>query len=337
MRPTSPFMEKVRTQLRLRHYAYSTEKSYMHWIRAFIRHFDLRHPEELGAHEVSDYLTFLATERSVSSSTQNQAMSALVFLYRHVLDKPLDNSILSIRARTKRRLPVVLSRSEVKRLLDQLNGTNWLVASLLYGSGLRLMEGLRLRVKDINFKHRCIIVRQGKGNKDRVVTLPDVLSAPLDHQLLQRRSQWELDKSRGNHSVYLPFALRRKFPNAAAEWGWQFVFGAHQLSNDPVSGQLRRHHIHPSSLQKAMKQAVYRSELSKYASCHTLRHSFATHLLENGADIRTIQQQLGHASVQTTMIYTHILERGGFAVRSPLDNLLDNPSMHIEQATTPIS
>jgi integron integrase len=245
-------------------------------------------------------------------------------MYRHVLDKPFGDAISSIRAKGEKRIPFVLSIDEVRRLLNELDGVHWLVTSLLYGSGLRLMEGLRLRVKDLDFERRCLVVRQGKGKKDRIVTLPDRLHEPLKAQLAHRRSIFELDRKRNLHSVYLPYALSRKYPGAATQWEWQYVFTAKVMSHNPRDNLMRRHHLHKSGVQKALKLAVARAGLNPVASCHTLRHSFATHLLEAGADIRTIQEQLGHASVQTTMIYTHVINRGGLAVRSPLD-WLDGP------------
>ncbi len=315
----SPFINMVRNAIRLRHYSHSTEKTYVYWIRKFIRFHKYKHPAEMHTDEVTSFLTYLAVERKVSPSTQNQALSALLFLYRSVLNKPFDKQIAGVRASPKRKLPVVLTISEVKRLLNCLNGTYWLIGSLLYGSGLRLMEGLSLRVKDIDVDHLCLIIRNGKGGKDRVVTLSRSLIEPLHAHLAWRFEQWQRDCSNGVGCVYLPYALERKYPNAATSWEWQYVFSARSVSNIPGKAAKRRHHLHQSSMQKAMKLAVRRASIQKPATSHTLRHSFATHLLESGADIRTIQEQLGHANVQTTMIYTHVLNRGGAAVRSPLD------------------
>ncbi|MFK8031198.1 MAG: integron integrase [Gammaproteobacteria bacterium] len=320
----SPFLKTVRDAIRLRHYARSTEKAYLFWIERFIRYHNMNHPKNMHDTEVIQFLTYLAVEQNVAPSTQNQAYNALLFMYRHVLAKPFGEELDAVRAKGKKRIPTVLSVEEVRHLLGELNGIHWLVASLLYGSGLRLTESLRLRVKDFEFERRCLVVRQGKGNKDRIVTLPDSLHAPLKAHLSQRRATFELDRTRGVHSVELPFALKRKYPKANTAWKWQYVFAARLLTkcNDNV---MRRVHLHPSSMQKTIKLAVARSGVNALTTCHTLRHSFATHLLEAGADIRTIQEQLGHASVQTTMIYTHIINRGGLAVRSPLDWLEGQP------------
>ncbi len=246
-------------------------------------------------------------------------------MYRHVLDKPFGDAISSVRAKGEKRIPFVLSIDEVRRLLNELDGIHWLVASLLYGSGLRLLEGLRLRVKDLDFERRCLVVRQGKGNKDRIATLPDRLHEPLRAKFLQRRSVFELDKKRDLHSVHLPYALGSKYPRAATEWEWQYVFTAKLMAHDSRDNLVRRHHLHVSGIQKALKSAVGRAGLNPVVSCHTLRHSFATNLLEAGAYIRTILEQLGHISEQTTMIYSHVINRGGLAVRSPLDWLDGSP------------
>ncbi|MEM7082180.1 MAG: integron integrase [Pseudomonadota bacterium] len=321
----SPFLQSVREAVRVRHYARSTEKAYVFWIEKFIRFHNMQHPKDMGDSEVVGFLTHLAVDKKVAPSTQKQAYSALVFLYRHVLEKPLSEELEAVRAKERKRVPLVLTINEVRKVLNELDGVSWLVASILYGSGLRLMECLRLRVKDIDFGRRCLVVRQGKGHKDRVVTLPDRLREPLRAHLAQRRAVFDLDKQRNQHSVYLPYALKRKYPNAPTTWQWQYVFAARLQSYDKRDRVTRRHHVHASSIQKALKYAIGRAEVNPLASCHTLRHSFATHLLEGGADIRTIQEQLGHANVQTTMIYTHIVKRGGLAVRSPLD-WLDAPS-----------
>lgn len=320
----SPFLESVRNAIRLRHYARSTEKAYLYWVEKYIRFHDMKHPKDMHDAEVIQFLTHLAVENNVAPSTQNQAYNALLFVYRHVLDKPFSDALNSIRAKGKKRIPLVLTIDEVRKVLRELDGIHWLVASLLYGSGLRLLESLRLRVKDLEFSHKCLVVRQGKGNKDRIVTLPDRLHDPLKAHLAQRRAVFDLDKKRDLHSVYLPYSLRYKYPNASVTWEWQYVFAARSVIHDARDNVLRRPHLHPSGLQKEIKLAVARAGVNPLASCHTLRHSFATHLLEAGADIRTIQEQLGHANVQTTMIYTHIINRGGLAVRSPLD-WLDGP------------
>lgn len=317
-RTGSPFLSRVRDAMRVRHYSIRTEDAYLGWMRRFILFHGKRHPQEMGAVEVAAFLTHLAVEGRVSAATQNQALNALVFLYDKVLEQPLGEIAGIVRAKPKRKLPVVLSPDEVRRVLRELSGTHWLIACLQYGSGLRLMESVRLRVKDLDFAYRTITVRDGKGSKDRVVTLPDELISPLRVQLRWRRVVFARDKAMGHASVYMPFALARKYPNAETEFAWQYVFPSERISEDPRSGVLRRHHIDESSVQKAVRRAVQAAGVHKPASCHTFRHSFATHLLERGADIRTVQEQLGHADVRTTQIYTHVLQRGGRAVASPL-------------------
>jgi len=318
----SPFLNRVRHTIRTRHYSLRTEQAYVGWIRRFILFHNKRHPEELGETEVSEFLTHLAVNRRVSPNTQNQALNALVFLYRHVIGRPLGDILGTVRARRPQRLPVVLSREEVRRLFQHLDGPHWLPGSLLYGSGLRLMECLRLRVKDLDFDHRAITVRSGKGGNDRVVTLPDPCIEPLKRQLQMVRNLHEKDLRDGFGAVWLPDALARKYPRAPKEWGWQYVFPASRRSVDPHSGVTRRHHLDDSGLQKAIKLAVRKAGITRPASCHTLRHAFATHLLERGMDIRTVQEQLGHKDVRTTQIYTHVLQRGGNAVISPLVDIL---------------
>lgn len=312
-----PLLELLRQAIRARHYSIRTEEAYAFWVRRFILFHGKRHPLEMRETEVRAFLTNLATQGDVAASTQNQALNALIFLYRHVLEKPLGNLGEIVRAKRPQRLPVVLTVKEVGQLLQGLQGVYWLIGCLQYGSGLRLLESVRLRVKDVDFGHRAIVVRDGKGAKDRVVTLPDELIVPLRRHLVARRTMFERDRAAG-YGVFLPDALARKYPNACFEWGWQYVFAAAQLSVDPRSAQKRRHHVDESSMQKAVRAAVLRARIAKPASCHTLRHSFATHLLERGADIRTVQDQLGHADVRTTQIYTHVLKRGGMAVSSPL-------------------
>jgi len=294
---SSPFLNKVREAIRVRHYSIRTEQAYVEWVRRFILFHDKRHPDKMGEREVGEFLTFLAVERNVAASTQNQALNALVFMYRHVLERPLNEISGAIRAKRPARLPVVLTEDEVRRLLGQLRGVQWLVACLLYGSGLRLLEGMRLRVTDLDFDHRAVIVRNGKGNKDRVVTLADELIEPLQRHLGTRRTLFEQDQAAGHGTVYLPHALARKYPNAATDWGWQYVFVAGKLSTDPRSGVVQRHHLDATVIQKAISKAVRKAGIHKKASCHTLRHSFATHLIESGADIRTVQEQLGHADI----------------------------------------
>ncbi|HPT51622.1 MAG TPA: integron integrase [Accumulibacter sp.] len=312
-------LDQVRGRIRLKHYSLRTEQAYLDWIRRFIRFHGRRHPREMGAAEVGAFLTHLAVEGKVAASTQNQAKSALLFLYRQVLDCELPWLDNVERAKAPKRLPVVLTQTEVQALLTRLRGTHWLLASLLYGAGLRLMEGLRLRVKDVDFKRKEILVRDGKGFKDRVTMLPMALVEPLRAHLERVRELHRRDLAAGLGAVYLPYALERKYPNAACEWIWQYVFPSIKLAVDPRSGETRRHHVQDQALQRAVKQAVRDADLSKPATPHTLRHSFATHLLEGGYDIRTVQELLGHSDVSTTMIYTHVLNKGGRGVVSPLD------------------
>jgi len=314
-------LDQLRAAIRMRHYSLRTEETYLHWIERFILFHGKRHPQELGGQEISQFLSTLAVDHHVSASTQNQALCALLFLYRHVLAHEvgwLDNVV---RAKRPQRLPVVLTKHEVKSLLGAMDGVPWIIASLLYGAGLRLLECLRLRVKDIEFSTKQITVREGKGNKDRVTMLPMSVTVQLTAHLGQVRELHQRDLQHGVGQVYLPDALERKYPNANKEWGWQWVFPASQISLDPRSGARRRHHVHDSVPQKAVKEAARKAGLIKPVSCHTLRHSFATHLLEAGYDIRTIQELLGHRDVTTTMIYTHVLNRGGKGVQSPVDYL----------------
>lgn len=320
--PKSPFLERVRATIRVRHFSVRTEKTYVAWIVRYIRFHNYRHPEEMAEAEVAEFLTHLAVQREVAASTQNQAMNALLFLYQAVLDRPLDPLQGLVRAKPSQHLPVVLTQDEVARVLQCLDAGSWLPACLMYGSGLRLMETVRLRVKDIDFDHRAILVRSGKGRKDRVVTLPDELIIPLKRHLQSVRLFHDKDLADGFGEVYLPHALARKYPEAGREWPWQYVFPARRRSMDPRSGVQRRHHIAESAIQKAVKRAVRQAAVEKPASCHTLRHSFATHLLERGMDIRTVQEQLGHKDIRTTQIYTHVLRRGGAAVLSPLGSVL---------------
>jgi len=289
------------------------------WIRRYILFHNKRHPNEMGSKEIETFLTHLAIKENVAASTQNQALSALLFLYRYVLQKDLDGPIDALRAQKPKRLPTVLTKEEVRKVISHLPGTPRLMASLLYGSGLRLMECLRLRVKDLDFAQRQIIVRDGKGQQDRVTMLPESLIAPLQEHLQRVKRLHEEDLDKGYGAVYLPDALERKYPNASREWAWQYVFPSDRLSEDPRTGIVRRHHLDESNLQKAVKEAARLAGIAKLVGPHTFRHSFATHLLQNGYDIRTVQELLGHKDVKTTMIYTHVLQRGGLAVRSPLD------------------
>ncbi len=318
IRPTR-LLDRVRHLLRARHYSARTEKAYVGWIRRFILFHDKRHPSELAEPEITKFLTILATEGKVSASTQNQALSALLFLYKDVLGRDLRFLADIVRAKRPERLPVVLSREEARELLNHLNGTYWLMASLLYGAGLRLTECGQLRVKDVDIVRREILIRDGKGRKDRVTVLPLKLVVPLQEHLAHIQRLHDRDLRKGAGYVALPDALGRKYLAASQEWAWQWIFPAARHHIDPLSGETRRHHMHESALQRAVKEAARAAGLTKPASCHTLRHSFATHLLESGYDIRTIQELLGHKDVSTTMIYTHVLNNGPFGVRSPLD------------------
>jgi len=317
--PEPRLLDVVRDRIRVKHYSFRTETSYLGWIRRFIRFHGSRHPREMGGPEVEQFLTYLATDRQVAASTQNQALSAILFLYREALELDLPWLDGMVRAKRPARIPVVLSREEVRRVLAQLEGTHWLAASLLYGSGLRVSECLRLRVKDVDFDYRQITVRDGKGAKDRCTMLPDSAVEPLQFQLKRVRSLFEADRAASHPGVALPPALERKYPTAPFEWPWQFVFPARKFCRSPFTARIVRYHLLPDVLQRAVKQAVRAAGITKPASCHTFRHSFATHLLESGYDIRTVQELLGHSDVSTTMIYTHVIQRGGRGVRSPLD------------------
>ena len=316
---TPRLLDLVRAKIRVKHYSIRTEQAYLDWIKRFILHFDKRHPGDMGVQEIEAFLTWLAVSGRVAASTQNQAKSALLFLYREVLEIDLPWLENVTQAKTPIRLPVVLTQDEVGALLSRLRGTHWLVASLLYGTGMRLMEALRLRVKDVEFLRREILIRNGKGAKDRITMLPLALMNPLKDHLIRVKGLHEQDVVAGFGEVYLPNALGKKYPGAGREWGWQYVFPSRKLAMDPRSDVMRRHHIQDQMVQRAMKQAVRDAGIVKLATPHTLRHSFATHLLESGYDIRTIQELLGHKDVQTTMIYTHVLNRGGRGVKSPLD------------------
>lgn len=312
-------LDEVRGRLRLKHYSLRTEQAYVAWIRRFILANGKRHPREMGGSEVERFLTGLAVERHVAAGTQNQALSALLFLYREVLriDLPWMESV--VRAKRPRRLPVVLSRDEMVRLLAAMDGRPWLIASLLYGTGMRLMECLRLRVKDLDFSRMEIIVREGKGNKDRRTMLPRILLEPLQREVERARSLHQHDVVEGFGATRLPHALARKYPQAARDFGWAFVFASVHRSRDPLDGTMRRHHFDDAILSRALKTARKQAVITKPLTAHALRHSFATHLLEDGYDIRTIQELLGHKDVATTQIYTHVLNRGGQGVLSPLD------------------
>jgi integron integrase len=317
--PASVLLDRLRACIRLRHYSIRTEQSYVDWIRRFLAFHASLPPERLAEPEISAFLTHLAVREKVAAATQNQAMNALVFFFRNVLRKELDSPFHLVRAKRPSRLPVVLSKEEVLSLLSRHSGPHLLMAQLLYGGGMRLMEVLRLRVKDPDFNLRQILVRDGKGFKDRITVFPDCLHAPLQDHLRRVRRMFDSDRALGTGGVYLPYALERKYPAAAREWKWQYVFPSDRLSVDPRSGIFRRHHADVSGLQKEVRRAARVAGIPKPVGCHTLRHSFATHLLEAGYDIRTVQELLGHSDVKTTMIYTHVLNRGGLGVHSPLD------------------
>jgi len=312
-------LDFLRAEIRKRHYSYRTEKQYVGWVTRYIEFHQGQHPSALGGHEVEAFLSHLAITRDVAAATQAQALAALLFLYKRVLcvDLPWLGNVT--RARRPKRLPVVLSREEVRHLLNQLHGPYRVIASLLYGSGLRLLEALRLRIKDLDLSTRSLTVRDGKGFKDRVTVLPESLVSQLRIRVARLRQLHDAAVEAGFGGVELPHALRRKYPRAHLDFAWQYLFPAAHPTRDPRTGAWRRHHLHEQSMQRVMREAVRRSGIDKPASCHTFRHCFATHLLESGADIRTVQELMGHASVKTTQIYTHVLNRGGIAARSPLD------------------
>jgi integron integrase len=314
-------LDQYRDAMRVRHYSYRTEVTYISWVRQFILYHKKRHPRDMGVAEINAFITHLVTNKNVAASTQNQAISSILFLYRNVLDLQLDETaLIPIRPTKPKRVPTVLSREEAKKVIESMDGVYRIMAQIMYGSGLRLMEVMRLRVKDLDFANHQIIVRDGKGENDRITIFPDLLLVPLRLQLNQVKAQHELDLSKGFGTVYLPYALEKKYPHANREFAWQYVFPAPALSMDPVSGIKQRHHLGEANLQKAVRQAARIAKINKLVTPHTFRHSFATQLLQNGYDIRTVQELLGHKDVKTTMIYTHVLQRGGLAVRSPLDS-----------------
>jgi integron integrase len=329
-------LDQVRHLLRTKHYAYRTEETYVYWIKRYIRFHGKRHPRELGSREVEGFLTHLAVHERVAASTQNQAFAAILFLYHQVLRIKLNDRINALRAKRPQRIPVVLAQEEIFRILNAMTGEYRLMAELLYGCGLRLNECLSLRVKDIDFCRRELLVRDPKGMKDRRVMLPETLTEPIQIHLTRVRSLHDRDLAGGQGYTVLPYALDRKYPGASREWGWQFVFPASMLTRDHVTSSPIRFHRHSSALQKALQEAVRRAGIEKPVHCHTFRHSFATHLLENGYDIRTVQELLGHASVKTTQIYTHVLNRGGLGVRSPLDEWLNRTSQQTTAYRPPV-
>ncbi|MBC7601996.1 MAG: integron integrase [Ramlibacter sp.] len=323
--PAPRLLVQVRERARYLHYSLSTEKAYVYWIRFFIRWHNLRHPRDMGSAEVEAFLTMLATQRKVSTSTHNQALSALLFLYREVMSIQLPWLENIRRPAYTKRIPSVLTREEVAAMLDAMEGEIATVARLLYGTGMRLMEGLRLRVKDVDFDRNAIIIREAKGSKDRVVMLPRSLATALRDQMLAARTIWQDDKAAGKSGVEVPHALESKYPQVGSTWGWFWLFPSPTFATDPVSGVVRRHHLYEERLQRAMRKAVVKTGIQKRVSAHTLRHSFATHLLHAGTDIRTVQELLGHSDVSTTMIYTHVLKIAAGGTLSPLDTLQAPP------------
>ena len=320
-RPPAKLLDRVRYLIRVKGYSIRTEQSYADWVRRFILFHNKRHPQDMGKDEIEAYLTHLAVNRHAAPSTQNQAFNALLFLYRHVLEIEFPENINAYRSKRPARLPTVLTKSETTKIISMITGFHQIMVKILYGSGLRAIECLRLRIKDLDFDMNEIIVRDGKGKKDRVTILPDDIKEPLQKHLLFVKQLHENDLSKGLGRVYLPYALAKKYKNADREFAWQYVFPAKTMSTDPRSGITRRHHIHQSSLNRAVKKAAKMARINKHITCHTFRHSFATHLLADGYDIRTVQELLGHKDVSTTMIYTHVLNKGGRAVCSPLDKL----------------
>jgi len=313
-------LDQYHDALRVKQYSQRTEKTYTLWVRSYIYFHNKRHPKEMGIPEIRQFITHLVSEKKVSASTQNQALSAILFLYRHVLHVQLDESSLAeVRPQKPKTVPIVLSKEEVKSVITNMTGVYKIVAQVMYGGGLRVMETMRLRVKDIDFANHQVIVRDGKGDNDRATILPDSAVEPLKTHLKHVKRIHEKDLAKGFGSVYMPFALERKYPSASKEWIWQYVFPAATFFKENETGITRRHHLHETAVQKAVKEAALLAKIDKHVTPHTFRHSFATHLLQNGYDIRTIQELLGHKDVKTTMIYTHILQRGGLAVRSPLD------------------
>ena len=313
-------LDRIHDTLRVKQYSNKTEQAYLNWIKQYILFHDKKHPQDMGASEVETFLTYLAVDRKVAASTQNQALSALLFLYREVLQIPIKTGFQFVGAKRPKHLPVVLTKSEIQQIFVRLSGNIKLIVQLLYGSGLRVNEAVRLRVKDVDFEQRQIIVRDGKGAQDRVSMLPESILEQLKSHLVNVEDIYQQDLRNGNGRVYLPYALARKYPNAEREWIWQYVFPSKILSRSKADGIIRRHHISPATVQKAVRSAATAAKIHKHATPHSFRHSFATHLLEAGYDIRTVQELLGHKNVKTTMIYTHVLNRGPKVVRSPLDS-----------------
>lgn len=317
----SSLISRLRTEIRRRNYSYKTEQAYANWVVRFVKFHDLKHPSKMDEDELEEYLNYLAEEREVAGSTQNQALCAILFLYEHVLDNPLEEMMDFKRAKTPKKLPVVLTPGEVKQVLQKIKGTPKLIAELLYGAGFRLSECLRLRVLDLDFEYHQIQVRSGKGKKDRITIMPQTAKKKLENQIQKVRMIHQKDSAEGYAETLLPKALAKKYPNAAKKLKWQYLFPSPRRSKDPRSGLVHRHHISDTYIQRKVKQAVNKSNIKKHATCHTLRHSFATHLLEDGYDIRTVQELLGHKNVKTTMIYTHVIKNKGSVVKSPADTL----------------
>lgn len=314
-------LDRVRAEIHVHHYSLRTQEAYIQWIKRFIYFHNKRHPKDMGKLEVESFLSYLATDKHVAASTQNQALSAILFLYKRVLKQEIEWIDNVVRAKRPKRLPSVLTQMEVQNLLLHMKGTNQLIAQLLYGCGLRLMEALRLRVQDINFGNHQVIIRSGKGNKDRVTILPQSLVEKLQTQIIYAKKLHDLDLAEGFGEVYLPYALNRKYPNAARQFGWQYVFPSQNRSNEPGTGIIRRHHVYERNINRSIQRVIKQLNIFKRVSSHTLRHSFATHLLEDGYDIRTLQDLLGHKDVKTTQIYTHVMNKGSNWVKSPLDKL----------------
>lgn len=319
-KPEKKLLDQYLDAIQLKQYSPRTGETYVQWVKDYILYHNKRHPKEMGVQEINQFITHLVVERNVAASTQNQAISAILFLYRHVLHIQLDENLTAeFRPQRAKNIPTVLSKGEVKQVLDRLEGVNKLAAQIMYGGGLRIMECLRLRIKDIDFANRQIVVRDGKGGGDRVTPLPNALIEPIKRQMQTVKAIHDQDLADGYGSVYLPYAIEHKYRNAQKEWGWQYLFPAVNRSEDPQTKIIRRHHLDESTIQKSVKHATKLAKISKKVSPHTFRHSFATHLLEAGYDIRTVQELLGHKDVKTTMIYTHVLQRGANAVKSPLD------------------
>jgi integron integrase len=332
-------LNQVRNALRTRHYSIRTEEAYLNWIKKFILFHKKRHPKEMSEKEINEFLTHLAVNKKVSASTQNQALCAIVFLYKHILNIELLDLNDITWAKKPQKVPEVFTQQEVQHVISHLKEIHWIIGVLMYGTGMRLMECLRLRVKDIDFSSHKITIRSGKGEKDRITMLPELIVPALQNHLQQVKKQHDQDLKKGYGTVYLPYALEKKYPNANREWIWQYVFPSAKLSTDPRSNVKQRHHLDEASIQRAVKKAIRQAGIRKHASCHTLRHSFATHLLESGYDIRTVQELLGHEDVNTTMIYTHVLKKGVLGVRSPADMMGSNnspPVGNISAALPPV-